>query len=375
MRKIVLTLAAAAMSFSLSAQSAFVLNGSIDEKFEGKMLYLTPHAQRIHLDSTIVKNGTFTFKGNIDIPQFVTFEYQGDKKWLESFGTVFLEEGTITFKDGKATGTPVNEKWNAYQEEIRPYNLEKRKYQTEYQKIAADYMKAEKEKQPIDTLKIRAQIAELEKNFNVPQAKLVEITQKYIQANLDNTSPNDLILFYEDNYTLEEAETLIAQASANLKQMPSWKVFIQRTEGKKRSGIGKKFTDFTMQDLEGNKVSLSDYVNQGKYVFLDVWAAWCRPCRMEIPAVKAAYAKFKDKGFEVVSVSLDETLDTWKKVVAYEGLTWPQMSDLKGWKSEVVKLYGIKGIPFTLLIAPDGTIVAQNLRGDEIEKRLSQFLK
>jgi peroxiredoxin len=138
--------------------------------------------------------------------------------------------------------------------------------------------------------------------------------------------------------------------------------------------IGKPAPDFTENDTEGNPVKFSDYLGKG-YVLLDFWAAWCGPCRRENPNVVAVYNKYKDKGFDIFSVSLDKTKEAWLKGIEEDKLTWTHVSDISFWESKVAKQYGVRAIPANYLIDKDGIIIAKNLRGKELDKVLSEVLK
>ncbi len=125
---------------------------------------------------------------------------------------------------------------------------------------------------------------------------------------------------------------------------------------------------------DGQPIDWSSF--KGKVVYLDFWASWCGPCRMEMPNVVAAYNKFKSKGFTVYSVSLDRDAEAWKKSIAALGMTWEnQVSDLKWWQSPVVGLYGVQGIPAAFLLDKNGIIVGANLRGPALDEKLAEILK
>ncbi len=137
--------------------------------------------------------------------------------------------------------------------------------------------------------------------------------------------------------------------------------------------VGKKAPDFALKDPEGNVVKLSDRLGKG-YLLVDFWASWCGPCRRENPNVVKTYLEYKDKGFDVFGVSLDKDKESWKKAIEKDQLTWIHGSDLLFWNSAPAKLYGIRAIPSNLLLDKNGIIVAKNLRGEELQKKLAELL-
>lgn len=138
---------------------------------------------------------------------------------------------------------------------------------------------------------------------------------------------------------------------------------------------GAQYKDLTMNDLNGKEVKLSQWVGKGNYVLVDFWASWCGPCRAEMPNVVESYKRYHSQGYEIVGVSFDQKKDAWAAAVEKLGMTWPQMSDLKGWDCAAHTVYGVNSIPSNILINPEGVIVAADLRGEALLNKLAEIYK
>lgn len=136
--------------------------------------------------------------------------------------------------------------------------------------------------------------------------------------------------------------------------------------------IGQQAPEIVLPTPDDKELALSSF--KGKIVLVDFWASWCGPCRKEMPNVVKAYTKFKDKGFEIYGVSLDQDKSRWIEAIQKDGITWPQVSDLKYWDSYAAKLYAVEGIPYTVLLDKEGKIIAKNLRGAELEKAIEKAI-
>ena len=204
----------------------------------------------------------------------------------------------------------------------------------------------------------------------------------YGQVNVDlyRTYRDSGVGFYLGKQALRFADPVTAQNV--LDEMPeSWrnrediKVLEQRIAARVATRPGMTYANVKGQNAQGQPTDLAAMVKPGKYTLVDFWASWCGPCRKEMPNVVAAYKEFKNKGFGIVGVSLDNNLDKWKEAITALDITWPQMSDLQGWNNAGAKLYGVNSIPATVLVDQEGTIVARNLRGEDIKAKLSELLK
>lgn len=137
--------------------------------------------------------------------------------------------------------------------------------------------------------------------------------------------------------------------------------------------VGDVAPDFSLPDPSGKNIKLSSF--RGKYVLVDFWASWCKPCRMENPNVVKAYQQYKNKNFTILGVSLDKKKEAWVQAIQADGLSWNHVSDLKFWESAVVPLFGINAIPTNFLLDPQGKVIAANLRGDALEQKLQEVVK
>lgn len=138
------------------------------------------------------------------------------------------------------------------------------------------------------------------------------------------------------------------------------------------TSVGAMAADFTQPDVDGKPIALSSF--RGKYLLVDFWASWCGPCRQENPNVVKAYQTYKDKGFDILGVSLDQKKDDWVAAIAKDKLTWTQVGDMKYWENAAARLYNIQAIPTNLLLDPQGKIVAKNLRGEELQSKLAELM-
>jgi thiol-disulfide isomerase/thioredoxin len=183
---------------------------------------------------------------------------------------------------------------------------------------------------------------------------------------------HELISLTRDGKQQPFVDSMIVRFQQSLPNSRYTKHLASQVQKAGATAIGKLAPDVNLVTPEGKQLALSSL--RGKYVLIDFWASWCGPCRQENPNVVRLYQKYKDKGFDIYSVSLDDSKDKWVKAIAADGLPWKHVSDLKGWKSAAGVAYGVESIPQTLLLDPKGHIVAKNLRGPELEAKIASLL-
>lgn len=173
----------------------------------------------------------------------------------------------------------------------------------------------------------------------------------------------------------EEVIQIVNEASAKFPEHQGLIAIKSSLSATPKGWVGQPAPEIVLPDPNGKEVKLSSF--RGKYVLVDFWASWCRPCRTENPNVVKVWQKFRDKNFTILGVSLDQPgqKDEWMKAVMQDKLTWTHVSDLKFWNSIVVPLYKIEGIPYNVLVDPDGKIIAESLRGSDLDKKLTEVLQ
>lgn len=365
MKKLTYLLAAAAVFAACNSNKGYTVTGTVEGGADGDTVYLqtVEGRQLVKLDSAIITNGTFTFTGVQDsaVNRYITYS-AANKDGLSI--DLFLENGKINVnltsgENDFVTGTPNNDAFQEIRVQLNGLN----------QQMTAVYNSMS------DTTLTDEQREAKGKEMEALEDKMTEVTKAGIQKNITNAVGVHMLkqnFYYMDVADLDPLLPQIPAAYANDEVIIKIK---NNVEKMKATAVGQKFTDFEMQTPEGETVKLSDYVGKGKVVLVDFWASWCGPCRREMPNLVEAYAKYKNKNFEIVGVSLDQSNDAWKDAIGKLNITWPQMSDLKFWNSEGAKLYAVSSIPHTVLIDGDGTIIARGLHGDGLQEKLAEVIK
>ena len=366
--------------FQVHAQEKFTIKGYVSKvSMPIAKVYLSYYADgKSTMDSSDVVDGKYSFSGSLGDPLMASLraKYQEDPNaktiraisYNRDIKQLFIENAKISVvsTDSFANATIKGSKSHA--EFVKWDNLMKPENQ-KGSELNKEYSELYKKKDQAGMDRIEAEFDKLTASKNVKN-------KQYLAEN--PSSPIAMFIFrqwagYDIN--ADEAEPIFLSLSEKLRSGPAGKEMAEKIEIAKKTDVGRMAMDFTQNDTLGNPVSLSSF--KGKHVLIDFWASWCGPCRQENPNVVKAFNNYKDKGFTVLGVSLDQpnAKDKWMKAIHDDKLTWTQVSDLKYWKNEVAVQYGIQAIPQNYLIDPQGKIIGKNLRGEALNKKLEEIFK
>lgn len=346
------------ISCNVSNRDSYSIKGTLTGTIDAPLiLSMYDGTKAVPLDTTTVESGTFLFEGSLEHPAMLILQAEGQRQFLQFFGEnsqILINGDSDSIFQAKVEGSALHDTYLAFKEDMRNFDLKASELRTQYQQA----MEAEDQERAIA----------IGNQFRVMEITRKENIKQFIASN--STSPVAAYLalnvFMNEEYA-QQFEVL-ASLDSTLVNHDYYKVLKANIDLLEKLQIGKVAPDFTLTSKEGEEVALGSL--RGSYVLIDFWASWCQPCRKANPSVVEKYKQFNDKGFTVLSVSVDSDREAWLKAIEEDGLVWTQVLDDEGISST---LYGVRYIPTTYLIDPNGVILAVNLEGEQLQAKLEEI--
>ncbi|MDY0090536.1 MAG: TlpA disulfide reductase family protein [Flavobacteriaceae bacterium] len=375
MKKIFLILLLLPLAFACkeTVENEFKVEGTFSDTESNILVFIEEQDENgmfITLDSTKINNGKFSFTGISEEPVFRYLQFQnipGKIEFIAEQGNIEIVAYADSLRKSKISGTLANDALTEYITQANEIQKKRSKFQ---EKNSEKLRNAREER---DT----ATINQLMKENNTFNDDLVEAMKSHIKNHSYSLLSLNFIeqLTSQPNVDIKELSTMFNTISEKIKNTKNGQRIQDMLKKLSRVSIGNKAPDFSAPNPDGNIISL--YENLGKVTIIDFWASWCGPCRIENPNVVALYNEFKDKGLQIIGVSLDRPgkADEWKQAIEADKLTWLHVSNLKYWNDPIVAEYNVEGIPAVFVLDASGTIVAKNLRGVELKAKVAELLE
>lgn len=348
----------------------WVIQGFLDGNYKADKVYLVEeeyiNGPSKIIDSAKVVDNRYEFKGpRVDVPKMY-FIKSADPNCLSPITPVFIENGVIRvranadfFLNREVSGTVNNDLFSLYNA-VTEYGVDSIR-----RVFVIDRMIHPDKDRETQTKEFDARTDFLNSRNLSVQKNMVETYKDQVFA--------PFMIYWEmkANLSLDELKAWRQKIDPKLNNHPYTKQLDEYIR-LAAFGVGSVMPNFTLKTPDGKDISLNDF--KGKYVLVDFWASWCGPCLREMPNVVKLYKECKGKNFEIFGVSLDNKKDAWEKAIKANGMKWPQGSDLKGWGSEPARLCNVSAIPFTVLIDPEGEVIAIDLRGEQLHAKVKEVL-
>ncbi len=336
----------------------YSINGTVVGLADGTWIYLTTSPDK-KLDSNQVVNGKFKLSGKMD--EKITRVYLHTAKYA-NYTSFWMEQNpiTISLKSGEFKKAIIKGSKTELEDDL----LSKLKAPFDKQEDSLSHL--------IEVEKDKALKTELINKLKIARKRGDEVEINYVKNNPNSLISANLLAIYASTWGKEKAFELYQNLSSEMKNTSYGKSIKEFITLNQEIKIGGQFADFEQANTTGKMIKLSSI--KAKYVLLEFWGSWCGPCRAENPNLVKTYAAYKNKGFEILGVAADNNKEQWLKAIKDDKLPWENVSDLKGDKNIAALIYGINAYPTNFLIDEKGIIIAKNLRGQDLEKKLAELL-
>lgn len=352
------------------AQKGYTLTGTLSKvTAPAKVFLVYADGDTRTTDSADVVNGTFTLKGTLPNPVSASLYLERNTHARGRDGReIFIENAVMTITGTDSLKTAVF-KGSASHEDNQVLRKQLAPFLADINQVMDTAEKLTPEQRAADTALMQSLRSRRDRDVQ----QIDSVFKTFIASHTQSYAALNAFLEHElmggfDAVAAEQRFNLFPQ---ELRNTAVGKNIAARIGKSLSVGVGKMAPEFTQNNPEGKPVKLSDF--KGRYVLVDFWASWCKPCRAENPYVVAAYQKFNSKGFDILSVSLDASQKDWVNAIEKDGMPWVHVSDLKYWKNAVAVQYGINSVPSNFLVDPSGKIIAKNLRGDKLAEKLASL--
>lgn len=357
-------LAVASLTLAACQSNVFHIQGSAENMADGDTLFLTSDMiDGVPTDTLIVKNGKFQYSGPADSTH-LCMVYSAKAHQINA--PFFVEPGTVTIRlsatpgGSRVGGTAVNMEWQRLNDSVMTVGKEIHRIA---ERIYGHPSTPEEQQRGMNA------IEQLDKRFS-------NIVIAAAERNINNEFGYFVLTYYpEDVIPSGAALRLIRQMPPEFRQRAAIKQLEQQAMKQASTAVGAIMPDFTMPSIGGTPTSALSEVKKNRITIIDFWASWCGPCRAEMPSMVNLYQQYKGRGLGILGISLDNKHEAWQDATRQLCITWPQMSDLKGWDSEAAALFNVQSIPFTIVVDQQGKILARELRGNQLSDFIANHLK